>query len=70
LPLDIPWHNKTIYNDIFDENKDWPNLYPCELIKLSKYPDNKKFYTPELVELVRKRYKKDIEMFEYEFTDA
>jgi Sulfotransferase family len=46
---------------------DYPNLYPFELKQLDRYPNYEKFYTPELIERVARRYKKDIEMFGYEF---
>jgi len=67
LPLDLPWRNKTGYNDSADSAQPWTDRYPAALRTYPQLPSYQQFYTPELVELVRQRYQTDIERFEYEF---
>lgn len=73
LSSSLPWSNKSQINDDpldankSDLNRHFSDYYPKELSQLSHAPDYRDFYTPDLIEMVKKRYAKDIELFEYEF---
>ena len=73
LSSSLPWSNKSQINDDkleannSDLKRHFCDYYPKELSQLSHAPDYKEFYTPDLIERVKKRYAKDIELFEYEF---
>ncbi len=74
IEIDLPWKNKTnrIDSNNNDEGKQigdryYCDLYPLDLTKLEQYPLSREMYTPDLIELVDRRYKKDIEMFDYNY---
>jgi hypothetical protein len=67
LPVDLPWRNQTAHKQAFAQAQDWADLYPAELRGCATLPPYQKFYTPDLVEIVRQRYQTDIELFGYEF---
>lgn len=68
LSLELPKLNKTKYSS--SPNKE-QNLSKLSASKFRDWktvlPDYKQFYTPEIIDLVGKRYAKDIEMFGYNF---
>jgi hypothetical protein len=65
--VDLPWRNQTAHKQAFAQAQDWADLYPAELRGCATLPPYQKFYTPDLVEIVRQRYQTDIELFGYEF---
>lgn len=67
LELDLEWANKTEKTGNMDALKNYADYYPDSLRQLEQMPNYKSFYTPDLVELVRERYRNDVEMFDYEF---
>ena len=73
ITLNLPWSNKSnrvnhgSYTKGLDRNRHYSDYGRSELRKLAQYPKYQEFYTPELIELVRQRYRKDVEMFGYEF---
>ena len=74
ITLSLSWSNKSnrINNSSTpSESNGLPywNLNRSELRKLDKYPKYQDFYSPELMELVKQRYKQDIKMFDYEFVN-
>ena len=58
--------HQTKYRDI-DSNENFSQKYPEDFLDLDGFPDSNQFYTPELEELVRKRYAEDIDLYEREF---
>ena len=67
LELDLEWANKTKKTENVDILENYADYYPDSLRQLKQMPNYKSFYTPDLVELVRERYRNDVEMFDYEF---
>lgn len=68
LPLELPKLNSTKYVEKSQNNQNFADFSSQELRSLSgKFPKYQQFYTPELIELVRQRYKQDIELVSYEF---
>lgn len=73
LSSSLPWSNKSQRNDHrsdaekLDLTRHYCDYYPKDLNQLKHYPDYRTFYTTDLVEIVAKRYAKDIELFKYEF---
>lgn len=69
LPYDLPHKNKTEYTKTSPNTFDihWSKLTPSQLKSINQYPKYHEFYTEELMELVKKRYKKDFKIFGYEF---
>jgi hypothetical protein len=68
LPLELPKLNSTKYEAVPQNNQNFADFSSQELRNLSgKFPRYQQFYTPELIELVRQRYKQDIELGNYEF---
>ena len=73
LSANLPWSNKSRSNveesDVneADLNRHYCDYFPKEISKLKKYPDYRKFYTPDLMEKIKTRYSQDIELFDYEF---
>lgn len=68
----LPWSNKS-QQDAKKSGNEQPSLSqhycdysPRELRRLKHYPGCKAFYTSELSDAVKKRYAKDIELFEYD----
>jgi tetratricopeptide (TPR) repeat protein len=51
----------------FDKNKKYCDTYPKDLRKLSSFPTSASMYTPGIEEIVRKKYAKDIEIYEQAF---
>ena len=68
LRTDLDWLNKTENLDSRNDIENQADFYPQEIRNLTKVPDYQNFYTAELVELVRERYKVDIERFDYQFS--
>ena len=70
--FDLPHTNKTTSvegvncSKELSADKNYADHYPSELIKLKKLPGYSEFYTPELVDIIRQRYIKDIEKFGYD----
>jgi hypothetical protein len=62
--------NSTSYTKRKNDSQNYSEYYPFELRQLNEYPNPQQFYTSELVEIVRRRYKHDIEMFSYNFEDV
>jgi tetratricopeptide (TPR) repeat protein len=67
LELDLEWANKTEKTENINVLENYADYYPDSLRQLKQMPNYKSFYTPDLVELVRERYRNDVEMFDYEF---
>lgn len=67
LELDLEWANKTKKTENVNVLENYADYYPDSLRQLKQMPNYKSFYTPDLVELVRERYRNDVEMFDYEF---
>jgi hypothetical protein len=67
IKINLPYWNKSGYSQVLDNEQNFANYYPYELNQLQAYPSYYQFYNYDLIELVRKRYRKDIEMFSYEF---
>ena len=73
LSSSLPWSNKSqVDDDKLDANKSdlkrhFCDFSPKELSQLSHFPDYRDFYAGDLIEMVRKRYAKDIELFDYDF---
>ena len=71
LDVELPYSSARKANYIDEEDRDnlvsYAESYANELRTMKKLPQYKKFYTPELVELVREKYRQDIEMFGYDF---
>jgi hypothetical protein len=68
--LDIPKSNKAINSNVsvFKNQKNgYAFLYPNDMERSLEFPSYEKYYTPYLIELVREKYKKDIENFGYDF---
>ncbi len=69
LPYELPHNNKTKYTktsrNAFDIN--WSKLTPSQLKSINQYPKYHEFYNEVLMDLVSKRYEKDVKMFGYEF---
>jgi tetratricopeptide (TPR) repeat protein len=51
----------------FNDDLEFHNLYPQELRMLSGLPKAKQLYTPELKQIVRERYSRDVELYEKTF---
>ncbi|WP_293089411.1 sulfotransferase family 2 domain-containing protein [Okeania sp. SIO3B5] len=68
ISLSLPQRNKTNYVQTSQEKQekdlDYSVLYPSEF-KGIKIPSYQEFYTSELVELVKERYREDISRFNY-----
>ena len=68
----LPWSNKSQPDankrdkKQFKLSQHYCDYSPKELRRLRNYPDYKAFYTSELSAVVKKRYEKDIELFEYD----
>lgn len=68
ISLDLPWLNKSIsLQNSADSSENLSGFYPEHLRKLPELPKYKQFYSDNLIELVRSRYKQDIDKFEYKF---
>lgn len=68
IPLDLAKINTTSYNQ--QKSKDsYADYYIDELKRLSEFPHSRSFYTPDLIELVKKRYRIDLEIFDYNFEE-
>ena len=68
LSLELPKLNKTKYSSSPNKEQNLSKLSASEFRNWKTVlPDYKQFYTPELIDLVGKRYAKDIEMFGYDF---
>lgn len=68
ISLDLPNLNVTKYTSSVADRNSVAELYPNELKKCGdKLPNYQEFYTPELIDLVSLRYKKDIDLFDYTF---
>ena len=68
LPFKIKRFNKTAYSESPEDNKLYSTFSSAEIRALeSKVPNYTKFYTPELVEIVERRYAEDVERFSYSF---
>ncbi|MGB3404816.1 MAG: sulfotransferase family protein [Microcoleaceae cyanobacterium] len=51
----------------FDKDKKYCDTYPKDLRKLNSFPNSSSMYTPDIEEMVRKKYAKDIEIYEQVF---
>lgn len=70
LSLELPKLNKTKYSSEPNNEQILSKLSASEFRNWKTVlPDYKQFYTPELIDLVGKRYAKDIEMFGYDFAE-
>ncbi|MBR8827310.1 MAG: tetratricopeptide repeat protein [Gomphosphaeria aponina SAG 52.96 = DSM 107014] len=58
--------NRTKYGN-YSKDEKFHDKYPHELRELDGLPRAENFYTPELEEIVRKRYAEDIKIYEREF---
>lgn len=68
LPLELPKLNRTKYDSGSGYSQNFADFSPQDLRKLPHgLPKYQQFYTPELIEIVRQRYQKDIERFTYDF---
>lgn len=69
ISLDLPKLNVTKYSSSpTAEQNNVSEFLPSELRKhVDKSPNYQAFYTPELIDLVRQRYEKDISLFNYSF---
>ena len=68
LSLELPKLNKTKYSSSLNKEQNLSKLSASEFRNWKTVlPDYKQFYTPELIDLVGKRYAKDIELFGYDF---
>ncbi|MBE9143964.1 tetratricopeptide repeat protein [Planktothrix mougeotii] len=68
ISLDLPWLNKsTSPKNAADSSENLSDFYPSELGKLPASPNYRQFYSDNLIEVVRSRYKQDIDKFEYKF---
>lgn len=68
LPLELPKLNRTKYDSTSSCSQIFADFSSQDLRKLPHgLPKYQQFYTPELIDLVRQRYKEDIEIFAYEF---
>lgn len=70
LSMSVPWSNKSSTkrsNDDFQRLECLADLYPSEIRTLNSPTRYKQFYTSDLVELVRERYRTDVERFDYNF---
>ena len=63
--VNLPQKNVTTYKNVSSLTGDCSNLYPSELKQLASRPSAKFFYTPDLVDLVKQRYKSDFEQLKY-----
>ena len=68
LSLDLPEINKTVTASFSGNSHNYQDAYPSELIQLEIYPSCRELYTPELIKLVKQRYREDIELFGYKFS--
>ena len=76
ITCDLPWSNRSKReknsSGVQPEKKirgHYADYDRSQLRKLGQYPKYQEFYTPDLIELVRQRYKQDIETFGYEFAN-
>jgi len=72
LGIKEDWPSIQLSNIVYQELKDdYSIYYPQHLIKIKKeygyFPSYKNFYTENLISLVCERYKKDIELFNYNY---
>lgn len=63
--MTLPQKNVTTYKNVSNLVDDCSDLYPSELKKLSSRPIAQFFYTPDLIDLVKSRYKSDFEQLGY-----
>lgn len=69
IRMELPSLNKTNYVGYSSEdNIDFSRISSCQLRNMkNRIPDYKHFYNSELMEIVKERYKQDIEQFQYSF---
>lgn len=70
ITFNLSINNVTNYSDAeltLPKPDGFSSYYPSELNKLGSYPYYTKFYNKSLIELVKKRYQKDIDLFSYTF---
>ncbi|MGB3788101.1 MAG: sulfotransferase family protein [Phormidesmis sp.] len=68
LPIDMGRNNKTAYSMVCNTIDGCSRLTSSQIRYLEGgIPDYRKFYTPELIELVKDRYIQDVENFGYTF---
>lgn len=63
--LILPKQNVTAYAKNKDLEYNYADFYPSQLKKLKRRPNHLSFYTPDLLDLVKWRYKCDFERFGY-----
>jgi hypothetical protein len=64
--LVLPKQNVTNYEKAVDSPYNYADLYPKELKQLERRPNYQSYYTSDLVDLVKQRYKCDFERFGYD----
>ncbi len=62
----LPKKNVTTYEKIADSVQNYADVYPSELKQLGKRPNYQFFYTSDLIDLVKQRYKSDFEKLDYD----
>lgn len=66
--LNLPLFNQTHYSSKqLEKSKNYSFMYPKQLRTSSKFPHYQNYYTSYLYELVKEKYKKDIEYFGYNY---
>lgn len=69
ISLELPKLNVTEYIASTSNINDASLLQPERLRQLDKLPNYQAFYNPNLIDMVSRRYKKDIDMFNYSFNN-
>jgi hypothetical protein len=70
LSLKLPKLNKTKYSSSLNNGQNFAKVSASKFRNLKTVlPDYKQFYTPELIDLVSRRYAKDIQLFGYNFAE-